>query len=288
VAQNPATAGSDFAKESIVARQISSASSCRLRRNDRILRTNRALRLAWRRQGQARQELLNEVIELNLPVARSIAHQFHNRGEPADDLDQVALLGLVKAVNGFDPEKGAEFLSYAVPTITGEVKRYFRDVAWAVRPPRRIQDLQAEITPAIDALAQVHGRAPRAGEIADHLGREEDEIVEALACGGCFTPASIDDRGPSGDGYRVADRLGEDEHGFARAEAVVTLAEACRRLKPRDRRILYLRFYLDWTQEQIAGELGVTQMQVSRLLARIFRNLRKDIGAEQLPDRIAS
>lgn len=271
-----------------MASQISSASSRRMRRNDRILQTNRALRLAKRRRGAARQELLNEAIELNLPVARSIAHQFHNRGEPSEDLDQVALLGLVKAVNGFDPEKGDEFLAYAVPTITGEVKRYFRDSAWVVRPPRRIQDLQAEITPAIDSLAQVHGRAPRAGEIAEHLGREEDEIVEALACGGCFTPSSIDDRGPSGDGYQVADRLGEDDRGFARAEAVATLADACRALKPRDRRILYLRFYKDWTQEQIAAELGVTQMQVSRLLARIFRNLRDSIGADKVPEPIAS
>ena len=261
--------------------QISSASSRRMRRNERILQTNRALRLAKRRRGRARQELLNEAVELNVPVARSIAHQFHNRGESADDLDQVAYLGLVKAVNGFDPEKGDEFLAYAVPTITGEVKRYFRDSAWTVRPPRRIQDLQAEITPAVEQLSQLLGEAPRAADIAGHLGRTEDEIVEALACGGCFTPSSLDDRGPGGDGYQVSDRLGEDDRGFARAEAVATLSEACKGLKPRDRRILYLRFFKDWTQEQIAADLGVTQMQVSRLLARILRDLREAVQGEK-------
>jgi RNA polymerase sigma-B factor len=266
-----------------MASQINSASTRRMRRNERILQTNRALRQAKRRQGRARQELLNQAIELNVPVARSIAHQFHNRGESSDDLDQVAYLGLVKAVNGFDPEKGDEFLAYAVPTITGEVKRYFRDAAWAVRPPRRIQDLQGEITPAVEELSQLLGRSPRSAEIADHLGREEEEIVEALACGGCFTPTSIDDRGPGGDGYQVAERLGEDDRGFGRAEAVVTLQEACRQLKPRDRRILYLRFFKDWTQEQIAQELGVTQMQVSRLLARIMRNLRDSIEGTHTP-----
>lgn len=266
-----------------MASQINSASTRRMRRNERILQTNRALRQAKRRQGRARQELLNQAIELNVPVARSIAHQFHNRGESSDDLDQVAYLGLVKAVNGFDPEKGDEFLAYAVPTITGEVKRYFRDSAWVVRPPRRIQDLQGEITPAVEELSQLLGRSPRSAEIADHLGREEEEIVEALACGGCFTPTSIDDRGPGGDGYQVAERLGEDDRGFGRAEAVVTLQEACMQLKPRDRRILYLRFFKDWTQEQIAQELGVTQMQVSRLLARIMRNLRDSIEGTHTP-----
>lgn len=266
-----------------MASQINSASSRRMRRNERILQTNRALRQAKRRQGRARQELLNEAIELNVPVARSIAHQFHNRGEPAEDLDQVAYLGLVKAVNGFDPEKGDEFLAYAVPTITGEVKRYFRDAAWTVRPPRRIQDLQGEITPAVEELSQTLGRSPRSAEIAEHLGRDEEEVVEALACGGCFTPTSIDDRGPGGDGYQVAERLGEDERGFHRAEAVVTLQQACRQLKPRDQKILYLRFFKDWTQEQIAQELGVTQMQVSRLLARILRNLRDAVEGTKTP-----
>jgi len=264
-----------------MASQISAARARRLGRGERIQRTNELLRHAQKLKGRRRQELLDEAIQLNVPVARSIAHQFQHRGEPVEDLEQVAFLGLTKAVRGFDPSKGDEFLAYAVPTITGEVKRYFRDAAWTVRPPRRIQDLQAEITPAIEALSQVHGEAPTAGQIAGHLGRGEDEVIEALACGGCFTPSSIDDRGPTGDGYQVMDRLGESEAGFQRAEAVAMLATACRELKERDRRILYLRFFKDWTQEQIAADLGVTQMQVSRLLNRIMRNLRERISGEQ-------
>lgn len=267
-----------------MASQISSVRARRLPRAERIQRTNELLRRARKLTGSRRQELLDEAIQLNVPVARSIAHQFQHRGEPAEDLEQVAFLGLTKAVRGFDPDKGDEFLAYAVPTITGEVKRYFRDAAWTVRPPRRIQDLQAEITPAIEALSQLHAGAPTAGQIADHLGREESEVIEALACGGCFTPSSIDDRGPTGDGYQVLDRLGESEAGFQRAEAVAMLATACRELKERDRRILYLRFFKDWTQEQIAADLGVTQMQVSRLLNRIMRNLRERIaGQESVP-----
>lgn len=253
-------------------------------REKRIQQTNEMLRKARDCSGPERQELLDEAIRLNLPVARSIARQFQHRGESTEDLEQVALLGLTKAVRGFDPSKGDEFLAYAVPTITGEVKRWFRDSAWTVRPPRRIQDLQAAITPAIEELSQLLGQAPRASDIAAHLGRDEDEIVEALACGGCFTPTSLDDRGPGGEGMQVMERLGETENGFHRAEAIAMLASACRELKPRDRRILYLRFYRDWTQEQIAKELGVTQMQVSRLLSRIMRNLRDSIEPElQVP-----
>lgn len=261
---------------------ITAATSARAaRRYQRIAQTDRLLDLANHQHGAARQELLGQVIELNAAVARSIAHRYHNRGESAEDLEQVAYLGLVKAVNAYDPEKGFPFLVYAVPTITGEVKRYFRDTAWTVRPPRRIQELQAEIIPAVERLSQALGRAPRASEIAAHLGHQESHIIEALACAGCFTPSSIDDRGPGGDGYQVADRLGEDDRGFARVEAVAALSAACRALKPRDRRILYLRFFEEWTQEQIASELGVTQMQVSRLLARITRDLR--IALEECP-----
>lgn len=247
------------------------------RRALRIQTTDRLLREAQRGEGALREARRQEVIELNVPVARSIARQFRGRGENLEDLEQVAYLGLTKAVHGFDPERGKDFLSYAVPTITGELKRHFRDVAWAVRPPRRIQELQAEISPAIQELIQVHGRQPRPGEIARHLDCDEGDVVEALACGGCFTPTSLDDRGPGDDGYSVAERLQTSERGYSRVEAVQMLSNACEGLKPRDRRILYLRFFKDRTQEQIAGELGVTQMQVSRLLSRIMRDLRREL-----------
>lgn len=245
-----------------------------------ICKTEETLQLAHRAEGEERARLLQEVVRLNVPVARSIAHQFHNRGEPAEDIDQVACLGLTKAVNRYDPERANQFLAYAVPTIRGEVKRYFRDGAWLVRPRRWIQELQAEMTPAIAELQQQLGRSPRPGEIAEFLGREPQEVNDALACTGCFSPDSLDDRGPGGDGYSLAERLGVDERGYAHSEAVTMLGQACRDLKPRDRRILYLRFYKEWTQSEIARDLGVTQMQVSRLLSRILNDLRKAIDSE--------
>lgn len=240
-------------------------------------RTEEALRQAHQVEGPEREELLQEVVRWNVPVAHSIAHQFHNRGEPAEDIDQVACLGLTKAVRGFDPDREKRFLAYAVPTIRGEVKRYFRDGAWLVRPGRRIQELQAEISPAIADLSQQLGRSPRSREIAAYLGREPEQIDEALACRGCFAPDSLDDRGSGDDGFALSDRLGTVEEGFAHSEAVTMLGSACRALKPRDRRILYLRFYKQWTQAEIAADLGVTQMQVSRLLSRILSDLRTSI-----------
>ena len=188
-----------------------------MRRNERILQTNRALRLAKRRQGRARQELLDEAVELNISVARSIDISSTTRASPPTTSTRWPTW-LVKAVNGFDPEKGDEFLAYAVPRSpvrsTGTSGTLLN-----VRPPRRIQDLQAEIPPAVEQLSQLLGGPPRAADIAEHLGRSEDEIVEALACGGCFTP-SPSTTASRGDGYQVSDRLGEDDRGFARAEAV--------------------------------------------------------------------
>jgi len=229
-------------------------------------------------EGSERAALLNKAITLNMPVARSIAQRFRNRGESVEDLEQVACLALTRAVHAFDPSRGGDFLAFAVPTIRGELKRHFRDLGWMVRPPRRIQEIQAVVAPAIEELTQELGRSPRIAEIAKRIERTEDEVGEALACNGCFTPDSLDDRGPDGDGRPVSARLGEPEPGFDRAEAVTILGPACRGLKPRDRRILFLRFFLGRTQQEIAEELGVTQMQVSRLISRILRNLRDSLA----------
>lgn len=214
---------------------------------------------------------------LNMGVAESIARRFRNRGEPLDDLIQVAYVGLTKAVRGFDPDKSDEFLKYAVPTITGEVKRYFRDSAWTVRPPRRIQELQSSISKASAELNQDLGRSPRPSELAAYLEVSIEDVTEALASDGCFTPSSLDDRGPSDDGFALAEMLGEDDHDLDRAEVVALLRPACRNLKARDQHILFLRFFHGWTQAQIAEELGVTQMQVSRLLSRILTSLRAEL-----------
>jgi RNA polymerase sigma-B factor len=221
--------------------------------------------------------LRDEVVVLNMGVARAIAARYRDRGIGKDDLMQAAYVGLVKAVQGFDPSFERDFLSYAVPTVTGEVKRYFRDFGWTVRPPRRVQELQAQISRASSELSQTLHRSPKPSEVADYLGVEVDTVIEALAADGCFTPASLDVPVGEDGSTSLAEVLGSDDADMGRAEARVVLAPVVRRLSERDRRILELRFFHGWTQEQIAGDIGVTQMQVSRLLARILGDLRAEL-----------
>jgi RNA polymerase sigma-B factor len=239
--------------------------------------TQRLLRQAREAEGDERARIEEEIVTLNMGIAESIAKRFRSRGEPLDDLVQVAYVGLTKAVRGYDPDKTDAFLKYAAPTIAGELKRYFRDVAWTVRPPRRIQELQASISKAAAAMSQELGRSPRPSELAERLDASLEDVTEALASDGCFTPTSLDERGPSDDGFALSDVLGEPDRDLDRAEVVALLRPACRNLKPRDQRILFLRFFHGWTQAQIAEELGVTQMQVSRLLSRILTSLREEL-----------
>jgi RNA polymerase sigma-70 factor (sigma-B/F/G subfamily) len=247
---------------------------------DRSSRTHELLLQAKGADAATLERLHEEVVLLNIEVAESIVMRYRNRGVPVEDLVQVACLGLVKAARGFDPDKSDNFLSYAVPTILGEVKRFFRDNAWVVRPPRRIQELQAEISAASARLMHETGHVPTPQAIAEELGTEASEVVEALAADGCFAPSSLDrSNGTSDDeGSSLADVLGDDDPGFSHAEAVLALRPLCRRLSERDRRIIYLRFFHEWTQARIAQEFGVTQMQVSRLLSRILRDMRSQLA----------
>ena len=249
---------------------------------DRRAMTARLLAELHGTEEEADREVLRaEVVVLNMGVARAIAHRYRQRGLAEDDLVQAAYVGLVKAVNGFDPCHERDFMSYAVPTISGEVKRYFRDFGWAVRPPRRVQELQGSIARTSSELTQLLGRSPKPSEVAEHLGVDVEDVIEALAADGAFTPASLDV--PVGvDGAATLGDLmpAEDAAEFGSAEARVVLGPAVRRLGTRDRRILELRFFAGWTQEQIARDIGVTQMQVSRLLARILKELREDLTAD--------
>jgi RNA polymerase sigma-B factor len=226
-----------------------------------------------------RRRLHDEVVRLNMDVAESIASRFRNRGIAEDDLTQVAYLGLGKAVRRYDPQAPHDFLSFAVPTIRGEVKRFFRDHGWTVRPPRRIQELQARIVSVDAALSQELGRKPRPREIAEALGEETEHVAAAMAANGCFTPVSLD--APVGDeqAASVGDLLQCEDEGPRAVDARVILAPAVRDLPERDRRILYLRFFEGRTQREIGDELGVTQMQVSRLLTRILGDLRTSLAA---------
>ncbi|HEY0643923.1 MAG TPA: SigB/SigF/SigG family RNA polymerase sigma factor [Nocardioides sp.] len=245
----------------------------RARRTDGIVAD---LRVAAPESSDSR-TLTDQLIETNAGVARSMAGRYRNRGIDLDDLEQVALLGLTKAAQRFDPAAGHDFLSYAVPTIRGELRRHFRDAGWMVRPPRRVQDLQARIARAQDELEPKLGRSPRPSEVASHLGVELDDVVEALAADGCFTPTSLD--GPVGDGASsLGDLLGDEDRAIESAEARVVLAPALRTLSPRDQRILQLRFVEERTQQEIAESIGLTQAQVSRVLTRILDELRHGLS----------
>jgi RNA polymerase sigma-B factor len=247
--------------------------------DDRALRTHELLLRCVAADPDELELLHEEIVLLNVEVAESIVMRYRNRGVPVEDLVQVACLGLVKAARGFDPVKSDNFLGYAVPTILGEVKRFFRDNAWTVRPPRRIQELQAEIATASSLLMQATGRVPTPRDVAEELGLDVKEVVEALSADGCFSPSSLDRPSREGEAASLAEGLGEDDPGFAHAEAMVTLRPLCRGLSDRERRIVYLRFFHEWTQARIAEEFGVTQMQVSRLLTRIFAKLREQLGS---------
>ena len=253
--------------------QPSLEGSARARRTDTIVAD---LRLVSPESSDSR-TLTTTLIETNVGVARSMASRYRNRGIDLDDLEQVALLGLTKAAQRFDPEAGHDFLSFAVPTIRGELRRHFRDAGWMVRPPRRVQDLQARISRAQGELESRLARSPRPSEVAEHLDVPVDDVVEALTADGCFTPTSLD--GPVGDGSSsLGDLLGFDDHATEAAEARIVLEPLVGRLSPRDRRILKMRFVDECTQQEIAETIGLTQAQVSRVLTRILAGLRADLA----------
>ena len=225
---------------------------------------------------ERRSVLLDEIVTLHMGVARSIAVRYRDRGVALDDLVQVAYLGLTKAARGFDPEHGGTFLAYAVPTITGEVRRYFRDHAWQVRPPRRIQELQAEISRVRADAMRAGNASPTVNELVAKLDADPDTVIEALGADGCFQPAALDM--PNDEGHTLADVLGMDDAACRELDTHLMLLPAIRRLGERDRHVLGLRFFQDWTQEQIARDIGVTQMQVSRILTRILATLRRELS----------
>jgi RNA polymerase sigma-B factor len=219
------------------------------------------------------------LIEGHLPLARHLARRFADRGQPLDDLVQVASIGLLKAVERFDADRGVEFATYAAHTILGELKRHFRDAGWAVRAPRRLQELYLELTRLLDELSQTLGRSPTVAELASAAGVTEEEVLEALEAGQAYRSSSLDAPAPGADGEAsVASTLGETDAAMATAEQRAELAGLLDRLAPRERRIVHLRFWEDKTQAEIATELGISQMHVSRLLAKSLAALREASG----------
>ena len=221
-----------------------------------------------------RKRLQDEVVVMHMGLARAIAARYRGRGIAEDDLTQAASMALLRAARNFDPSHGVEFLSYAVVTMKGEVKRQFRDFGWMVRPPRPIQKLQADVGRAQGELTHLLGRSPRVPEVAEHLGVTEDEVLEALSADGCFTPTSLDLPIGEGGSAVLGDTLMHEDSAIDEAEARVMLMPAIRSLPERERQVIFLRFFKQMSQSQIAAEVGVTQMQVSRILARVLVQLR--------------
>ncbi|MDN4162295.1 sigma-70 family RNA polymerase sigma factor [Nocardioides abyssi] len=244
----------------------------------RRMETARLLSRARASQGELRTRYEDDVIALNMGVASDVARRYHGRGIPDEDVDQVAYLGLVKAVRGFDPTLGDDFLSFAVPTLRGEIRRYFRDAGWTVRPPRSVQEVQARVTTAEGELTQRLGRAPRPAEVAEHLDVPLPLVLDSLNATGCFTPVSLD--APWADGGDDPTRsMGDLDPAFASAEARLALRPLMEELTERERRIIELRFFENRTQTQIGDEVGVTQEQVSRLITQILARLRRSLAA---------
>lgn len=232
---------------------------------------------------ERRRQLAEEIVTINLQVADSLAQRYSARGLPLEDLVQEARLALVRVVESFRPEYGHDFLSYAVPSILGALRKQFRDSGWTVRPPRRIQEAQQSINQSRADLLQELGREPRVSELAERLDLDEDTVIEALSADGCYTPASLD-RPVGGDadaepgGRTLGSVLGGEDPDFASCEARVVLKPLLERLEERDRTVLRLRFVDGLTQREVGEEIGVTQMQVSRILSRIFSTLREEVG----------
>ena len=217
----------------------------------------------------------DELIEAHLGLAEYLARRFSNRGEPLDDLTQVASVGLLKAVDRFDPERGVEFSTYATHTIVGELKRHFRDKGWAVRAPRRMQELYLRLGRIVSTLSQELGRSPTIPELATEAQVSEEEVLEALEAGQAYRFASLDAPSPGeDDGDTLSAQLGEEDSGMLDAEHRVALSPLLAQLPMREQVILHLRFFEGLTQSGIAERLGISQMHVSRLLARSLAQLR--------------
>jgi RNA polymerase sigma-B factor len=229
----------------------------------------------WREDGD--RAARDEVAELLLPLARSLARRYAGKGEPLEDLEQVASLGLIKAIDRFDVSRDVRFGTFAVPTIAGELKRHFRDRGWMLRVPCDVQELSARVTRCREALTREHGRSPTVGEVAAALGESDERILDALRAADAYRMMSLDEPVGDADGG-VLDAVGGEDHGFARAEVRAMLRVGLEMLAPREREILRLRYAEGMTQREIARAVGVSQMHVSRLIRRSVDSMRETIA----------
>ncbi len=230
---------------------------------------------AYPEDSDERKRLREHIIERALPLAAHIAYRFGDKGEMRDDLIQVARLGLLRAVDRFDVSVGPDFLSFAIPTIMGEVRRHFRDRTWGLRVPRPVQETLLRIRPVINQLSQRLGRTPTAEEVAHECHLEREAVAEALLAGNAYRMASIDASVTDDDTTSRVESLGDDDPGFEYVDQRVTVTPLLADVSERDRRVLHMRFFEDMTQSDIAEQIGVSQMQVSRILSRTLADLRE-------------
>jgi RNA polymerase sigma-B factor len=242
---------------------------------------NRELFVRWQQDGDQRAR--EELVERFLPLARNLARRYAGAREPFEDLLQVASLGLVKAIDRFDVDRGAAFSSFAVPTILGELKRYFRDLGWSVHVPRGAQEQALKVQEAQERLTTKTGRPPTVHELAEYLELEVEDVLDALETAAAHHSASLDapreDR--DDESGSLVDVFGQEDRRYELVEETTTISAAARELTPRERRVLALRFAGDMTQTQIAQEIGVSQMQVSRILRRALTQLRELTQADE-------
>jgi RNA polymerase sigma-B factor len=236
--------------------------------------------LTGRRVSETRRaEIRDDLVRLHLPLVEHLTRRFLNRGEPYDDLLQVGTIGLIKAIDKFDLERGVEFSTYATPTIVGEIKRHFRDKGWAIRVPRRLQELRISISAATADLTQSLGRSPTISEIAARVGVVEEEVLEGLESANAYSTLSLDATESTEDSaLSMLDALGEDDEALEGVENRESIRPLLQQLHPREKHILALRFFRGMTQSQIATEIGVSQMHVSRLLNRTLQQLRDSLA----------
>lgn len=224
----------------------------------------------------------DELITMYLNLVKYLASRFRNRGEPIDDLVQVGTIGLIKAIDRFDIDRQVEFTTYATPTIVGELKRYFRDKGWAIKVPRRLQELSFKVNQSMDVLTQKLQRSPTIQEIAEYLEVTPEEVLEAMETSEAYNFVSLEgDRGGDGsDSFSILEYIGKDDQLMASVEDRATLSAALKDLTSLEQRVLYLRFFQGLTQTEIARQLDISQMQVSRLLRKTLKVLRKNIVRE--------
>ncbi len=228
-----------------------------------------------------------ELVERFLPLARHLARRFAGRGESVEDLIQVADLGLLNAIDRFDPDRGVQFTTFAAVTITGELKRHFRDRGWSVRVPRSLQESALLVHRTLETLWQDLGRSPTISEIAEAADLPEEAVIEAMDAIQAYSPASLD-AVVSEDGTPMSETVGHADPSFEVAEGWASVAPALEKLPERERRILYLRFFRGMTQTEIAQEIGISQMHISRLIAQSLERVRREIRGPEAQERGAS